>query len=73
MRAVQLHGTVKKIQQLVRLSKQALREGAYQLRRSRRGHRSRLSRKAPTCCAKGRSDEGARAKPLLTVPLREAI
>ena len=31
MRAVQLHGTVKKIQQLVRLSKQALREGAYRV------------------------------------------
>lgn len=31
MRAVQLHGTVKKIQQLVRLSKQALRDGAYRV------------------------------------------
>lgn len=31
MRPVQIHGTVKKIQQLVRLSKQALREGAYRV------------------------------------------
>ena len=31
MRAVELHGTVKKVQQLVRLSKQALREGAYRV------------------------------------------
>jgi transposase len=31
MRAVQLHGTVKRIQQLVRLSKQALRDGAYRV------------------------------------------
>ena len=31
MRAVQLHGTVKKVQQLVRLSKQALRDGAYRV------------------------------------------
>ena len=31
MRALQLHGTVRKIQQLVRLSKQALREGAYRV------------------------------------------
>src|SRR3970040_1596347 len=31
MRAVQLHGTVKNIQQLVRLSKEGLREGAYRV------------------------------------------
>lgn len=31
MRPVQIHGTAKKIQQLVRLSKQALREGAYRV------------------------------------------
>src|SRR3970282_1220377 len=31
MRAVQLHGTVRKVQQLVRLSKQALRDGAYRV------------------------------------------
>ena len=31
MRPVQIHGTVKKIQQLVRFSKQALREGAYRV------------------------------------------
>jgi transposase len=31
MRPVQLHGTVKKIQQLIRLSKQALRDGAYRV------------------------------------------
>lgn len=31
MRAVQLRGTAKKIQQLVRLSKQALRDGAYRV------------------------------------------
>jgi transposase len=31
MRALQIHGTAKKIQQLVRLSKQALREGAYRV------------------------------------------
>ena len=31
MRAIQLHGTTKKIQRLVQLSKQALREGAYRV------------------------------------------
>ena len=31
MRALQIHGTAKKIQQLVRLSKQALRDGAYRV------------------------------------------
>lgn len=31
MRAIKIHGTVKKIEQLVNLSKQALREGAYRV------------------------------------------
>jgi hypothetical protein len=31
MRAVQIRGTAKKIQHLVQLSKQALREGAYRV------------------------------------------
>jgi len=31
MRAIKVHGTKKKIQQLVKLSKQALRDGAYRV------------------------------------------
>jgi len=31
MRAVKIHGTIKKIHELVKLSKQALRDGAYRV------------------------------------------
>lgn len=46
MRAITLHGTTKKIQQLVRLSKQALREGAYRV--ARRLHAVALSMEGRT-------------------------